>query len=194
MIFVGIDIGLTGGIARIDPDGLAHAWDMPTRETRVNGKLKRKVDAEALAKLLHFTAHFADVGVFVEAAQASPQMGVSSSFGYGVSFGVVLGVLAHLGVPTICVSAAKWKRDMGLGKRGHRAIGRDEERDKAPAMELARELFPSATNLLTLAKHDGRAEALLLAEYGRRVTNSLPMPSPKEWRPTPDDQMADVEF
>lgn len=128
MIYVGVDPGLAGGIARLD-DG-SRVWDMPTREVVSGGKKRRRVDAEALARVIadNVLPDFCqpeDAIAFVEAAQATPQMGVSSAFGYGQSFGLVLGVLAHLGVPVQLVGAAKWKRAMGIGKRGNRMIGRE---------------------------------------------------------------------
>jgi hypothetical protein len=47
-----------------------------------------------------------------------------------------------------------WKRSLGLTS------------DKRASLDRARLMFPSAD--LRLAKHDGRAEALLLAHYAMR--------------------------
>jgi crossover junction endodeoxyribonuclease RuvC len=41
--------------------------------------------------------------------------------------------------------------------------------DKDAARMRACQLFPSAANMLERKKDDGRAEALLIAEYGRRT-------------------------
>jgi hypothetical protein len=49
------------------------------------------------------------------------------------------------------VTPSVWKRALGLGK------------DKDASLHKARLLFPMAE--LHLAKHDGRAEALLIAHY-----------------------------
>ncbi|MEF9603307.1 hypothetical protein O4J55_13490 [Paracoccus sp. PXZ] len=40
--------------------------------------------------------------------------------------------------------------------------------DKRESLAMARELFPGAADMLSRAKDDGRAEALLLTEYHRR--------------------------
>ena len=45
----------------------------------------------------------------------------------------------------------------------------DQGKEKSAARFKAMALFPSLADQLKLVKHDGRAEALLLAEYGRRL-------------------------
>lgn len=172
MIVVGIDPGISGGISVLDGDA-ATVHDTPTSVRKVGTKLKRRVDPVALARLLGLEINVLDptteAVVFVERAGASPHMGVSSAFAYGECFGLVVGILAHLGVPTRLVTAVTWKRAMGLVTKGSRELGRNEARDKSPALELARKLYPKLADKLALAKHDGRAEALLLAHYGAEL-------------------------
>jgi crossover junction endodeoxyribonuclease RuvC len=170
VIVLGVDPGLKGGIAALDGDS-ARVWDFPVIERRVGRKIKRRIDSALLARLIGnevLTNYCApeDAIVFIERAQATPQMGVSSAFAYGECFGLAVGVLAHLDVPIRYVSPVVWKRDMGLGKKGSRLIGRDDERDKAPAIQLARKLYPALLEQLSHSKHDGRAEALLIAHWG----------------------------
>lgn len=56
-----------------------------------------------------------------------------------------------------------WKKFYGLtGKKGE-----TKTQKKHRSIELAKELFPSVAGQLTASK-DGRAEALLIAEYGRQ--------------------------
>lgn len=170
MIVVGVDIGLKGGFAVLG-DGDPRVWSMPSVEREIGGKTRRRVDPAALADLigLDVLGNYCEPGdgvAFVERAQASPQMGVSSSFAYGEAFGLVVGVLAHLRVPVRFVSPVVWKRALGIAKKGNREIGRDEERDKNPAIELARKLYPALHREINYAKDDGKAEALLIAHYG----------------------------
>ncbi len=75
-------------------------------------------------------------------------------FTIGVGFGAWLGLLGALEIPYTRVRPARWKHALGL--RG---------KDKEAARLRAQQLFPSAD--LQLKKHHGRAEALLLASYGR---------------------------
>ena len=166
MMVIGVDPGITGATAVIGED-FALVRDMPTRQVLVGKKRRTLVDAEALAKWLD-----ADVVIhglvrpvaFVEAAQATPQMGVSSAFGYGMGFGIVQGVLAAMGVCVELVHPLSWKRDMGLLKRGQSLEDRD--RDKGAAMDLARKLYPKLAGELARVRDNGRADALLIAHYG----------------------------
>jgi hypothetical protein len=52
-----------------------------------------------------------------------------------------------------------WKDKLGLSS------------DKNESLEMAREVYPDAEELLRRQKDDGRAEALLLVEYARRHLN-----------------------
>jgi crossover junction endodeoxyribonuclease RuvC len=170
MLVVGIDPGLGGAIARLDGAAVA-VWDLPLTRVKRGGKMREVIDAVALARLigLEVLGDYCDPGdatVFVEWASSSPNMGVSSAFRYGEGFGLIRGVLAHLGVPTRLVPAAKWKREMGLVTKGSRELGRNEARDKAPALDLARKLYPQILGDLERKKDEGRAEALLIAHYG----------------------------
>jgi crossover junction endodeoxyribonuclease RuvC len=44
-----------------------------------------------------------------------------------------------------------------------------KEKSKNAAMDLVVKLFPNIKDDISLKKHDGRAEAVLIAEYGRRL-------------------------
>lgn len=164
MLVLGVDIGINGGIALLDGDD-ASVWPMPTVEHEVNGKTKRKVDAVKLARMVHELVNEKprEARAFVEHAHATPQMGVSSAFGFGESFGLVRGVLACLGVPMRLVSPQEWKRALGLLQKG-RELG--DAMPKRTSIELARELYGKLHRELNFAKDDGKAEALLIAHYG----------------------------
>jgi hypothetical protein len=95
----------------------------------------------------------------VERVSAMPKQGVSSSFKFGVGFGSVLGVLQALQLPFDFVTPAKWKGDLKLGK------------DKKASLHKARLLWPTAD--LHLEKHDGRAEALLIAYWRLKQGDTL---------------------
>lgn len=171
MIVVGIDPGLRGAIARIEGDD-ARVWDMPvTTLKRKAAKERDVIDPERLAHLLGgqvFDNFFdpEDGVAYVEWAQASQNMGTVSAFRYGEGFGILRGVLAHLGVPVKLTTAAKWKRYLGLITPGHRELGRNEAQDKRSPLDLAKIFYPRLAAHLTLAKHEGRAEGLLIAHYG----------------------------
>lgn len=131
-------------------------FDMPTCEVKVGKATKTRVSAELLASELR---GYDDAKVaYVEAVSASPQMGVSSAFSFGESFGIIKGVLASLCIPVVLVTPAKWKRDMGLNA------------SKDGSRLLAIQKWPKHAAEFKRVKDADRAEACLIAEWGRVVS------------------------
>lgn len=143
---VGIDPGALGAIAHIEGEQLT-VLDMPT--VTVGKKGKRRVDAAALAIILRrFDPHH----VWVEDVHAMPGNGAVSMFNFGMAFGFAYGVPLALGYPVTLISPASWKSAMRCGVDNARA--------------RASQLLPRHAGLWPLVKHDGRAEAALIAFYG----------------------------
>jgi crossover junction endodeoxyribonuclease RuvC len=124
------------------------------------GEKKRECDAGALSDLLAAmcgTAAWRHGGVLVvfEKVSAMPGQGVSSMFGFGTSYGIVIGVLAALRLPSRRVMPAVWKRQMGVpaAKDGARAV--------------ASRLMPEAREQWRLKGQHGIAEAALLAWWAK---------------------------
>jgi crossover junction endodeoxyribonuclease RuvC len=156
MTIIGIDPGLSGAIALLDPckpTQLIDVFDMPIHTLARGGKTRRSLDPQALIAIINRPLEH----VFIEAAQAMPHQGVSSTFEFGRNFGIVIGVVATLEHPCTFVQAAKWKRSLQVPKA------------KDAARARASQLFPSAAHYWKLVKHDGRAEASLIALYGTRL-------------------------
>jgi hypothetical protein len=149
VITIGIDPGLTGAVAVIYKEGISDGWavvhDLPVQRD----KSLAWIDGKALAEILR--PHIGRARAIIERVSAMPKQGVASSFGFGVNFGSVLGVLQALELPIELVTPAKWKREMNLSA------------EKDASLHKARLLFPRCD--LRLKKHDGRAEALLLAHW-----------------------------
>lgn len=155
MIFAGVDPGKTGALAILYPDNSVEFFDVP----RV--KLKGK-DAPAYAEWqTSWSNALAFAGVdntVIEHVAARPGQGVSSMFKFGQTLGfahaIVLGVRPR---PAIrFTTPAQWKGKLGLLNS-----------NKGASREKAVSLFPGVESRLTRAKDDGRAEALLIAHYGR---------------------------
>lgn len=172
-IIFGIDPGLSGAIARIDvlPDGstaMREVLDMPFVEVERYGKLKREVSGQAVADCIrrmrfmteHDLAKLDEPGTschaYLERVNAMPGQGVTSVFSFGRSSGIIEGVLAGLAIPITIITPQRWQKAMSVrdGKDGSRA--------------RAAELYPSMSSLFALKKHDGRADAVLIASYGAR--------------------------
>jgi crossover junction endodeoxyribonuclease RuvC len=147
---VGMDPGLSGAIAFLRPDGLLHVLDMPTRKQ--NGK--NILCLERLAQ--RFDRH--DIlTVMLEQQGVRPKQAAQSGFKTGEGFGILKGILAAHYHKFEIVTPAKWKKFMGVTK------------DKNQTRAVASELMPRAAHKWNLAKHDGRAEAALLALYAAEI-------------------------
>lgn len=150
---IGVDPGAAGAIAIVQTDGtLVHVFDMPSVEVVSGGKAKRRVSPEMLAAELRL---YADQGAraVVEQVGAMPGQGVSSMFAFGQAFGIVLGVMAGLAIPTQTVTPAKWKKDLKLNP------GKDASRAKAA------QIWPAQAGEFKRVKDDGKAEAALMAVW-----------------------------
>jgi Holliday junction resolvasome RuvABC endonuclease subunit len=137
---LGVDPGLTGALCILRHEHDPVVEDMPV----VGGA----IDAYTLRRWLDPD----DIEVAaVEHVHAMPRQGVSSTFKFGCSYGVVLGVLAALEVPVVHVPPTVWTR--------HHHLGSDKDEHRRRCMET----FPSVADLWRRKKDDGRADATLIA-------------------------------
>jgi len=139
--WIGIDPGASGAVALVMPDSSARVWD---------------IHPAGLQQVRDLLSIFC-LQIAVEEQQAfrgrdGRVQGVASTFRLGREYGRILGYAQALGLDFHTVRPAVWKARMGLIGRG-----------KAGSMALARDLFPG----VVIRRHD-QAEALLIAEYGRR--------------------------
>lgn len=151
---IGVDPGASGAVAILEDTGqLVQVFDMPAVEIQVGGKAKRRVAPEMLASELRLYNVHGTVAV-VEQVSARPGQGVSSMFAFGQAYGLVLGVLAGLWIPTKTVTPSAWKKALKLN------TGKDAARAKAA------QLWPQMASEFKRVKDDGRAEAALIANWG----------------------------
>ena len=148
--YLGFDPGKEGAMAIIGPHLIpsAHAFD-------------RHVYVEKLADLKKQFNLFA----VVEHVGAMPGQGVTSCFSFGESFGWLQGVLDAMQIPYELVRPQKWKKVFSCTS------------DKNTSIAVAERLFPEVDlrrTPLCRKPHDGKAEALLIAEYARRIRNGQP--------------------
>lgn len=150
---LGIDPGLHGAIAVIGPASV-QVYDTPVHSI----KGKDRPDLHGLYNLLlRLNAIFEPMICTVEDVHSMPKQGVASSFTFGHVAGATQMAVVAAGIPLRLVTPGAWKRLMGLG------------RDKDESRRKASQLFPGFAHLWPLKKHDGRAEAVLLAYYGART-------------------------
>lgn len=166
MYRIGIDPGITGAIAVLGenpksrPMEWAAIYDMPVMT--FSGK-KQCVNAAELTRLLKKWTTMNDNGLttltkttvaFLERVSAMPGQGVTGMFNFGMSYGMIQGVLAALEIPLILVPPSVWKKSAGL-------IGKEKDY----ARTLAQQLYPGLE--LGRKKDIGRADALLIARFGK---------------------------
>ncbi len=151
MLTLGIDPGLCGALALLNPDGTMELLaDLPI----ISDHKLKWIDGGALQSMLLDAIAGRPCRAVIERVSAMPRQGVASSFSFGVGFGSILGVLQTLHLPIEFVTPAVWKRAIGVTS------------DKKSSLNAARLRFPAAD--LRLAKHEGRAESLLIATWAQR--------------------------
>lgn len=151
---LGVDPGLSGALA-LHRDGQWMLLDMP-----IAGDAKHhEINGSELCRWLreHHPDH-----AFIEYAAARPGQGVTSMFRFGCSYGATKMALAACGVPYTIITPAKWKPAVGI------QTGADKEASRQRALQL----FPDQAEALTRKKDHARADAMLLAYFGMRVSAS----------------------
>lgn len=160
-LIAGIDPGLSGAVALLDGNNVVtQIYDMPTLEISVMVKGKprkrRRLDLYSLSRW--FDLHGKDIGeAIVENPQSRPNDGAVQAFKFGFGCGAIQAMVASQFIPVRLVTPASWKRAMGLTA------------DKDATRLVASQRLPSASHMWPLVKHDGRAEAALLALYGAKT-------------------------
>lgn len=161
-MIIGIDPGLDGALAVLNPSGqVIDVIDTPT--VTIKGS-RRDYYIPGIFDLLR--VHMIDAMVWVERQQAFPQQGVASTFRTGMGYGIWLGLLAGMGIRHEVVSPQVWQREMYAGVEGD---GKDR------SLLAAARLWPHVT--IPRSRH-GRADALLIAEWGRRRSGNTQTENP----------------
>lgn len=165
MIYVGIDPGLSGFMAAIE-DGLIRFEATPTINVGKK-KTKREYNIQEMKETLvvcKVRAGREGIYVILEKQQSFPGQGVSSTFSIGRGFGLWEGLIVGLGLPYTIVHPRTWKKEM------LRDVPGDDQ--KGRSILAAQRLFPNVdlrrSERARKPDHN-KAEALLLAEYGRRI-------------------------
>ena len=149
MIYIGIDPGKKGGVAYICGDTYG-AYPMPNT---------RRELFDLLNEMTADTSHA--VRAIVESVHAMPGQGVTSMFTFGKGCGEILGILTALGTEIYEPTPQAWKKVMLAGT----------DKGKDASIQMAENIFPEIQLVPKGCRkpNDGMAEAILLAEYGRRT-------------------------
>jgi len=158
--YLGIDPGLTGGIALLtesspaDTGSSLNLWVMPT--TRWT-KDRRMVDDVELSNILRSNGPIDHA--FIELVHAMPKQGACSMFSFGAGWGMVRGICAGLQIPYSLVTPQQWQKVMLAGH------------PKGSEKTVASGYWPAECFIARGCRkiHDGLLDAALIAEYGRRL-------------------------
>jgi hypothetical protein len=169
MVILGIDTDSRGSVAVLDTSHMTlDVFPLPTESVKLTtGRTALGLHSPALAALLGDLTSRANV-VILEKQWARPEQGVSSTFGFGKTYGQIIGCVSsglsrkgysieQIEKCITYVSGADWKSALKLSK------------DKKLAREMASALFPLCSTAWKLAKHTSAAEASLIAFYGTFV-------------------------
>jgi crossover junction endodeoxyribonuclease RuvC len=180
VIVVGIDPGLSGAIAAINTrTGGVVIEDMPTKETGAGGTVQRRIDGRALAVMLRRLAPADEVGdkgpfvvcelVHAIAGKRDGQGGMQQMGSLMRTLGAVEAVLDAMQFESTYVRPQGWRPIYGGSLKVDEPDQRKRvEAQKKAARELAMRMYPAAQDLLKRVKDHNRAEALLIAHFGRR--------------------------
>lgn len=160
MLILGIDPGLKGALAVLDTaNNKIELHDAPV----VNIKNSRyEYDILKIVRILEST--HVDICI-LEQSFAMPGQGGVSMFSIGKGFGMYQGILMALHIPFEIVHPKKWQKICGV--MGGKISGKNKH-----AFIVASRLFQSAELITQRGRIiDGRVDALLLVEYGRRSHN-----------------------
>jgi crossover junction endodeoxyribonuclease RuvC len=166
-LFIGIDPGISGALCAIDSKTREVSfWDTPVVTIRSGKTFKNTMDCHTAMRILQSLDRSDGILVTIEKVNAMPSipgpdgvarsMGATSSFNFGMNFGMWIGICAASELPYQLVHPATWKA----------ALMKDMGREKDASRVKAMQLYPYTAKDLARKKDHARGDALLLAHYG----------------------------
>ena len=147
---MGIDPGQSGAVALLLPDQKPLIWTFAG------------MTLHDMWIVIGGCASYDGVEAYIEDVHSMPKQGVSSSFKFGRHYGNLEAFLTAHQIPFDRVQPSVWQRSFSLTRKSKdETLTAKKNRHKA----LAQEFWPKAAGHITHAT----ADALLIAEYGRRL-------------------------
>ena len=139
-----------GGVIGVDPGNVSGCIAYVAGHEGMAWPIK-KLTSQGIWELLELLSGMATLAV-LEKVHAMPKQGVSSTFKFGMNFGELKMALIASRIRFELVTPQRWQASMSCLTKGKKKISR----------QRAEELFPGVVRVMD------QADALLLAEYGRR--------------------------
>ena len=159
MRIIGIDPGLSGGIAILDDLKIFDLFDMPIMSE--GKKNKNQLNSAQLVNIIKKNIVSGNTFVIVEQVSAMPGQGVTSMFNFGQTFGSIKGICAALNLPIFYVRPAKWKKHFEL-------INSSKEASRTKVIEM----YPSISDRLSRKKDVNKADAILIASFFENINET----------------------
>ena len=161
-LVMGVDPGLSGAICvlHLKDNSIVDMIDMPIIKKKSKARKQgfmAEIDVYKLSGLVDLYTKHVRIAV-IEEPGAMPNQGLSSTFRFGKTCGLIHGVLAGYGVLVAPIKPVVWKPMFGLSSK--------DDSIKRATLE-----FPNFKNLWKLKKHNDRAEAAILALYAKKISS-----------------------
>ncbi|XP_024030505.1 Holliday junction resolvase MOC1, chloroplastic isoform X1 [Morus notabilis] len=164
---IGIDPDTHGALAVLKgngPDCSAQVFDSPNLPVSIGGRVRKRLDAKSIIQLLRSFDAPIGTTAYIEQSIPFPKDGKQGWWSGGFGYGLWIGILVALGFSVVPVPSFAWKRKIEI-------FGSTPTKDDS--RRVASTMFPALSELLKRKKDHGRADALLIAAYGRSLKMEL---------------------
>ena len=186
MIYIGIDVGKTGGVTILEDEKCPLVYDcpilkIPNSNKKAKIKWKNTYDIDNMVKIF-LPYKRRQVSVAIENIHPKPGEGTVSSFDFGRGLGLWQGIVSAFQFECTMVNPQMWKKSfpelitdemLKIREEGKKANGKVKtilnrkfkELAKTEARFLAQKLYSDIAGMFVRKKDDGRAESLLIAVH-----------------------------
>jgi hypothetical protein len=172
-IWLGIDPGLSGGIAFVSECGKSRVLGTPVYSILKNNKNKKEYDISKMILAIRAVSS-KKVVACQELTHAMPGNGNVSMYSFGRGHGLWEGIVRCHDIPVVFYNPQQWKKTYPTLQNFAKPTNsiekqRNKTLAKKEAINLAKNMFLDSCNLIKNASDDGKAEALLIANHCRMI-------------------------
>ncbi|KAJ7522397.1 hypothetical protein O6H91_18G009200 [Diphasiastrum complanatum] len=162
-LVIGVDPDVSGAMAVlkvVDSVVIAQVLDVPTVKVMIGKRMRRRHDTRSIVNIVNDLRAPQGSIAYVEQSLPFPKDGKQAWWSTGFGYGVWIGALVASGFSVVPIRPQAWKSAMGL-------LGSEYSKDDSRLQ--AATLFPNLSSQLQRKKDHGRAEALLIAAFGKGI-------------------------